>query len=398
MKIKMIHRNIMLTKKKIIINNQKMYDTLISFYNNNIDNDKFDKYYNKFIPFNKSVQGNSGGTVGFLSDNENKIIKINKFKNNIQIEKIIKINENNVNIDYRFNEIIINFILSNFKNYIPNIKKNELLYLNKYIIKTYDFGFTQNVMYFINEKVGIEYQDKFITNTSQLLMENHIPLLNKAINENNIEILKMYDMLFSQKLNEFINAVIILQKYIDYINTDLKLNNIFIKKETKKDSKFDLLRDYGFITDFRLMISDLDKASITINKMRIFPLYGNNNIIKFIRIHFLNSLHLKIRHQTYKKSIYKKNSFCDWINYNNYDLLCITISFFVLLYNNIKNFYSINQNHFININNLIEKQLSIEHNKYIILHNVINKKYIMFNKLLHTSFIIIQIINKYCSN
>jgi hypothetical protein len=380
-------------------NSSSIIKNLINFYNLNYDDAKFKKYKDQFNSFDKSNQGRSGGIVGTLNNYPDKILKIHTISNH-KVSDLIRCRYNNANINFKFNEIIINYVLSNLK-YIQDFEKDDLKYVNKFLIKMYDFGFSKNAIYFVNDKVGIEHlnfnnKKIYITNLSQLMDSNHIPLINKAIRENNSEVLRLYDLLLTIKFKEYMKAVSILQNKIDYLNSDSKLNNIFIKQIKNTDSKFDVLKDYGFVIDFRLLISDLDKSSIVINKTKIFPIFEKPEILKFIGIKFLGLVNLEIRHQIEKNLIYKNNVYCNLINYNTYDLMCCIVNLFIILYKNTNKSIDIN-NYLVNFNNLIKTELNIDDIKYNNLHNVIKKRAPLYEGK-HTSYFIIQTLNKFCLN
>lgn len=380
-------------------NSSNITKILVNFYNINYDDAKFKKYKDQFNSFDKSNQGRSGGIVGTLNNYPDKILKIHKISNH-KVSDLIKCKYTNANIDYKFNEIIINYVLSNLK-YIQDFEKDDLNYVNKFLIKMYDFGFSKNAIYFVNDKVGIEHlnfnnKKIYVTNFSQLMDSNHIPLINKAIQENNSDVLRLYDLLLTIKFKEYMKAVSILQDKIGYLNSDSKLNNIFIKQIKNTDSKFDVLKDYGFIIDFRLLISDLDKSSIVVNKTKIFPVFEKPEILKFIGIKFLGLVNLEIRHQLEKNLIYKNNVYCNLINYNTYDLICCVVNLFIILYKNTNKSVDINS-YLVNFNNLIKTELNIDDIKYNTLHNIIKKRAPLFNGK-YTTYFIIQTLNKFCLN
>lgn len=380
-----------------INNNCKLF---YDFYQNNFDNDKFKEYNSNFKPFNKNMQGRSGGIVGTLQNDPNKILKIHLIKKH-KVSDLIKCQKNNLNIDYRFNEIIINYVLDNLKD-IPDINKKELEYVNSFLIKLYDFGFSNNAIYFINEKIGIEHKNldnkiniEYFPNLQELITHNHTHFLKKAINTNNIDIIKTYDLLLAKKFEEFNKAILILQKYINYLNTDAKLNNVFIKKEKNTDPRFEILREYGFAIDFKLLISDLDKSIIILNNFKIFPLFDKLSVLKFIGIHFVGLINLKIRHFTHKNKIYNNTKNCDWLTNKSYDLLCITINLFLFLCRDI----SLNENNIIeylpNFNKLIISNLGMSDSIYKILLKMIKANSVNYSGK-HTSYEIVKIINKLC--
>ena len=62
------------------------------------------------------------------------------------------------------------------------------------------------------------------------------------------------------KFEKFLEILKKLWTDIKFINTDLKLANIFINHDDEDDTKFNQLKDIGLNTQFVMLISDVDKA------------------------------------------------------------------------------------------------------------------------------------------
>ena len=55
-------------------------------------------------------------------------------------------------------------------------------------------------------------------------------------------------------------------KHFKFIHTDLNLNNLFLTK-IQSDDKYKTLNDHNIITNFDIVIADLDKSRVTINNI-----------------------------------------------------------------------------------------------------------------------------------
>ena len=214
--------------------------------------------------------GGSGALIGILKTDKNQVIKIydnlKSTDGEITYNKCIKISN-------KFNEIFINLLLSNIDSIIK-IKLNESLLIKKHILPLIVYGISSKGSFITIPLIGISTIYKGIqyriTNLRELLDINHLELLKKSIITKRDDILAKYDVFITDKISSYIKVINILQKYLSFVNTDVKLTNVFIQ-ETKANipSKYGILEKYGFITNFECIISDLEKTSIHIGKYKI---------------------------------------------------------------------------------------------------------------------------------
>jgi hypothetical protein len=344
----------------ILYNTQKpteIVDKLRDFYKTHIDNEKFLKYEKEFVPFDKSVQGKSGSIVGYLKNKPESVLKVHYLKTNI--DKLIYY-DGCVELNNKFNEVFMNLLFKNIK-YLPNFTSKEVKEVKKHILEIEDFGFGNNSYYILMPLVGLEYIEEnnknknkkhFITNVRDMINLNHIPFLKKALDENNTEILKLYDEFIAESLYSLFNVFKILQKNLNYINADAKLENIFIKSQKNTKSKFNKLREYGIQIDYVLLLSDLEKSRINIENLK-FLTYDNYNfipnfIVKFIGYQMIRS----VRHSCN----FKMTKICPKLILNDFDILCLIIDLYTRLIRIDENFL----NNTPKITELYKKFLSIK--------------------------------------
>jgi hypothetical protein len=315
----------------------EIINKLRDFYKTHIDNEKFLKYEKEFIPFDKSVQGKSGSIVGYLKNKPESVLKVHYLKTNIN--KLIYY-DGCIELNNKFNEIFMNLLFKNIK-YLPHFTSKEVKEVKKHILEIEDFGFGNNSYYILMPLVGLEYVEEnnknkkhFITNMRDMINLNHIHFLKKALNENNTEILKLYDEFIAESLYSLFNVFKILQKNLNYINADSKLENIFIKSQKNTKSKFNKLREFGIQIDYVLLLSDLEKSRINIENLK-FLTYDNYEfipdfIVKFIGYQMIRS----VRHSCN----FKMTKICPKLILNDFDILCLIIDLYTRLISIDENF------------------------------------------------------------
>ena len=260
----------------------KLLDQFIK--SNLISNDEYNKLIKKIKPL--SVQGNSGSIIGFDPAKPNIILKFYKY--DLDIDKLIKSGEC-VKIHNMLNELIINIVVAKLLHFvkISYPEQNSLKRNTNYLL---DYGISNIGTYAIYPKIGLsntetnnitnsKLQPYYITNLRELLEYNHHPILHSILqntNTNNSQLLKLYDKLMSEKIKNYLDVLKLLQRKINYLNSDVKMTNIFIKY-TGDDkvgvgsgsiSKWDKLQRIGIIVDFELLLADLEKSSYSLNKNR----------------------------------------------------------------------------------------------------------------------------------
>jgi hypothetical protein len=159
----------------------------------------------------------------------------------------------------------------------------------------------------------------------QLLDKNHSKLLKKAILEKRNDILNEYDKFIAKKINSYLEVLRLLQKYLYYVNSDIKLTNIFIKKSSNQET--DILSKYGFITNFETIMADLEKSSININHLKITT--EPSLLFKFVIP--LSKLIRKGLVYDVRYGCNTKMKTCSKIDILDYDVLSVVIDLFVQL-------------------------------------------------------------------
>jgi len=243
----------------------ELKNILLQFYNNSKINEiQFQTLKNNLILLNKG--GKSGSIIGYFKSKPNEVIKL--FNRSINEYDIINIDKC-LKLSNIYNEIIINFLVSNLENIIPSITKDDKNLLDNHTLQLLNYGISKHGSFITIPLIGL----KEITNLRELLEKNHSKLFKLFYNTlSSKKIMELYDKLMSSKIAGYFRALRILQKYLKYVNSDVKMTNIFIRIKSLKNTntyKYQDLEDLGIITDFELIISDLEKSSISVNDLRI---------------------------------------------------------------------------------------------------------------------------------
>lgn len=303
------------SKNAIEIKKENLEQLFIQYTNNN----KFNKYYSQFKPFGKDIRGKSGAIVGLYTGKDKMVGKFNKYPRN---QKLIKINNDCLNIHFTYNEILINTILKAPKLFNNKITDNENQLLTKHILKNYDNGIGNNDIFIITPQIGLMKNNEYYTNFKNILLKNHIPLIKE-----NPNMTIYYDTFITDLFTNYLKTLNILQKKIGYVNTDHKSANIFIKKIIPNNNKINnTLKKEGFIIDIRLLISDLDKAIVNLPR---FKTSINTSAFK-------KKLSMKLIKNT--RYTCEKNIQCDKYTMYDLDILSIFTEILILFHkNNINN-------------------------------------------------------------
>lgn len=322
-----ITKNIIIYMKKLFVstNHEDFKTYLEEIYTIlKIPQIEFQNILKLIVPFAKI--GHSGAKIGINKYYKNQVIKIFTSKQQdinkaINYDKCIKISNN-------FNEIFINLLLSNI-NSIIHMKKNEILLIKKHILPILNCGISSDGTFIVIPLIGLsvrisEVHHK-ITNLRELLYLNHLELLRKAITEKRVDILSNYDKFITDKIGSYLLAIKILQKYLNFIHTDVKLTNIFIKKISKPTNKYNILEKNGFIINFECIISDLEKTNIQIGKYKITTIPNNPLKVKLLTT-IGKGLIYDVRY-TCNRNIKS----CSYISIMDFDILCLVIDLLVQL-------------------------------------------------------------------
>lgn len=196
-----------------------------------------------------------------------------------------------IRLYYPYNELVINTILTNMNHFLTSSK--FLLFKKKYeshILKIKDFGIYKKKSFILNDKVGFTKNKQNFTSLDDLLEKNIIPLLKsefgfsdtksnitkKNIKKDKLNKQKQIDTIirtFVNKIDDLFKCMLFLNSNIGYIHSDLNCKNIFIKSEVTKKGKSSKVKSYpiSLITDYKLLVSDLDKATLKLNNTTILP-------------------------------------------------------------------------------------------------------------------------------
>ena len=399
---------------KVILENFKLDDVStisdnINKFLKSIENQKkYDKIIKKFDGFSSDKLGNSGGIVGkiefediikeynksvkkskkinkksysFIGSKDSQIIKIYKFN----IKNFITHNKKNcLKIFYSINELINNIVLNNLENYIS--KKDYDFFNKNYknnIIKTIDIGITKNISFMVTEQIGLKKKDYFYTTLAEIFKYNYIPNIIKLLENKDIINLKLLINYLTEIISNYINVLIFLNQKIGFIHTDLKLENVFIRYKLNTNSKYEKLKKKGFIVDFILLISDLDKSVIQLNK-KITTISKIDKRFKimfaFFFIHFISNKKTNIRY-----SCKRKENFCHNFKAYHFDLLSLYLSLYGIIIFYIDKFIDkLDIKKVLKpLNDLFIKKLGLNTEQYNMLFELIyknkNKTYIIYH-------------------
>ena len=377
-------------KSKSIENTEQNLKKLII---DNVDNEKFNKYEKELIPFNKDVQGNSGAIVGYLKSDPKTVLKIQYYgikSGKPNYDLFFKTNTC-LQINNKLNEILTNNIVNNL-DLLNIFTKIQLDKIKPYILELKDSGFSDKGAYILLPLVGFEYKissnsSKYVSNLTDIIVLNHKVLLDKAISTSNFSIIELYDEYLSIMLNKYFEILYLLQDKLEYINTDLKLNNIFVSRKINKTPKFIKLKSYGFDIDFQLIISDLEKSIYKINNIKTITIPNNPLKVK-VADKLGYGLIYHIRYQCI--SDFEKK--CPKLKTLDYDILFMIINLLVMLHRN--NSFPKMKNHLKKTLQLIQKTLKLNNNELEIFLKIINNN--IFTKDVKVQYYLNLLISEMC--
>lgn len=284
-------------------------------------------------------QGKSGSVVGTLPHMPDSIIKMYKYK--INPVNLIKINGKCIRIDNKLNELLINIIIK----YLPqlfNLKPDEVRILKRNTLMITHHGISDDGSFIILPKIGISSREgKYITNLRELIEFNHHPILVDILSggdekkQDREDILAEYDLFIKEKMVNYIEVLKLFQRKLKYINTDVKMTNIFIKPipggGNSSNARYKRLRDRGFIVDFEMVLADLEKSSYFLGKdsgmvITTFPRSPAKLSVLYLIGHALDN---NIRYGCDKTL---KNTVCNnKLDTMDYDPVCLIIDFYAYM-------------------------------------------------------------------
>lgn len=280
-------------------------------------------------------QGKSGSVVGTLPHMPDSIIKMYKYK--INPELLIKTNGKCIRIDNKLNELLINIIIKSLPE-LFKMKPDEVRILKRNTLMITQHGISDDGSFIILPKIGVSSGGKYITNMRELIEFNHHPILVGILSENRDtqeSILADYDLFIKEKIANYIDVLKLFQQKLNYINTDVKMTNIFIKPipsgGDNSNTRYKRLRDRGFIVDFEMVLADLEKSSYFLGKdskmvITTFPRSPAKLSVLYLIGHSLDN---RIRYGCDKTL---KNTVCkNKLDPMDYDTLCLIIDFYAYM-------------------------------------------------------------------
>lgn len=333
--------------------------------------------------FDKEKIGKSGANIGFINiNNSNYIIKTFKFK---KPKNPFNQSNNCLKLFTPYNEIIQNILVSNIVQFL---NKKERVIFRRFnfadnILKLEYFGLDDNTTYIINKQVGITYESNYYTNLGELFKNHYLQLLNKTFKEEKYHIIDLFLRFLTEKLNHYFKFLRLLNKKIGYINTDLKCVNVFIK-ETPLNSamlkKYKLLIDNGFILNYTLLVSDLDKSTMKINQTSFMP---NEDKLLEKLLSRTNTRLSTIYHFRY--NCLKDKNYCMRFKPYHFDRITLYYDIYILFYTKIyktQKFNSLDEyySYLGKLNNYVMKSLNIDKDEFKLFYERINNSFFIKRK------------------
>jgi hypothetical protein len=406
-------------------------DLIVKFHDNNLNNKKFDNYNKKVELFSKDVLGKSGASVGILNTNKNMVIKTYYYNTSDKKLYVPSTSPNCIVINNYFNEIVINLVIKNLK-YLVKLNVHEIASIKKHTNEMHDYCISDNgssiiapLIGFNLSKFGHQYDQlvgnplettfakldqimklahtdkiapevftsnfkyvRYITNFRELLVINHLPVLEKLMkskNNDDHDIILLYDKFMSTVVDSYLNTIKILQKHINYINTDTKLTNTFVKYHKCKCPEFQILKENGFIIDFVLILSDLEKSTFELNGHKIIT-YPRSPA----KVALLSFIGQGLLHNVRYSCTPKFDKLCPQLSIYDFDILLFVIdlyAFYLRAAPNMLDYLESTSRTIINI-------LDSTPRKFAILKEILVKNKYKINK--HYASILNYIITKYC--
>ena len=178
--------------------------------------------------------------------------------------------------------------------------------------------------------VGFMIDDNFITNLGELLKYNHLKIIKSIEKENDKKTIDLYNDFLITMFNQYFNVIQILQKRINFINTDVKLNNIFVKKSKNTNHTFNKLRDLGIMIDFEFLLSDMEKSYCYLNGIKIMSdqkkSLFKSKILSILKLNYLEKIRFGCTYNFEEK--------CN-ISIDKFDILTLVIDLYTILIKNI---------------------------------------------------------------
>lgn len=304
--------------------------------------------------------GKSGAQIGkIIHRNKTMIIKIAPKANKLQVE----IKGNCYYLDNFLNEIFILYVLNNLKEFLSptEYQKFNKKRLGRLILKNYRIGQTNQNIFSINEKIGFKLDNQYYSNLKDLFNNNYLEVLRNG----EPRIKKQFLTWLVNKLSQFFDLLHFLAINLSFIHSDLKLNNIFIRKNH-------YARNKNFISNVDFLLADVDKSNLKINVTRVLP-----KTDKLYQSKFLLKTRMKYMYQ-FRYECSNDLALNNNMDFYYYDRLCILYDIYLYLYKNIKSKTELYQD-LEPLNNFVKKSLGLndtEFKEFIKpLHNFIVRKF-----------------------
>lgn len=301
------------------------------FFINNFNPERLKEVKKNMISFTNHSR--SSAIIGFYIDDTLKntdsknVVKLYKYTN-----KTFKLRNDCYLLSTIINEIFINLVITypyifntkiNKNDFIKNIKPNI-----NYIT---EIGNDNEHVYFMTKYLNVYDKNKNINynNLYDLIKENHIHYLKLMKNQPHFKlILKTYEnFMINEIIEPFVTVLKYYQKHFNFVHTDLKLDNIFVKK-IKQSKDYQLLKTENIIIDFTPILADFDKSRLNLDKISILPKRRFKN--KIVKI-FPNIVGI-IDDVRYNCLVKFGTDKCQLFNLYDFDILCFMICFNFLLF------------------------------------------------------------------
>ena len=373
----------LLQKSTKLKDKQEILDKLYNYFDTIKNKNNFNKLLEKATLFNKDKLGKSGANIGIINiNNTDKILKFYRYKTNTNIYNY---EDNCIKLFFPYNEIILNTVISNLPYFFNNkssLLENRKKNYDKYILKLDYFGLNTNSSYIINNKVGIidNNTKKYYTTLYDLFKNNYLSKLLEAFKTNKNELINLFFTFISEMLSDYLECFKLLNKDLNFIHTDLKAANVFIKKVSlskKMINKYNLLIKNNFIINYIPLISDLDKSTIKINNLLVMPYTNKKKDLMLIK----SNTRFKYIYN-YRYNCFRDNSFCYKFKSYHLDRLTLFYDIYIYLYLNIfKKLNNISLKEYYDkitlFNNFVKKMLNINDNEFILFYKRINNSYLL---------------------
>ena len=349
---------------------KKIQNFIHAFFKNFDDDNDFDKLKKNTKFFNARELGKSGAKVGDIKINRKQfILKYYKLDNSKKYKADYSLNC--IKFYHPLNELIINSIFSNIDLFLsPSKNRIFKTKYKKFLIDVKRIGLNNNNSFMITEKVGIHDKNYYFTNLHEIIKNNYCPMLIKYFDNNSI--VDNFLGIFVKILKEYFNCIKFLNNNLGFVHTDFKCKNVFVRKNDNNKN------EHGFILNYTPLISDLDKSTLEINKIKILPI--PNSLAKTLS-KFKNNKYSKIYEM--RHSCKRNNKLCNKFESYQFDIIVFFYDIYYLLFINVFKNLDLDLEIYtqkLNIlNNFVKKTLNLNQEEFNIFNNrIVNKYFIKY--------------------